>query len=86
MFLSEFPGVEPLTRQEIGKLRVNIRSEQTGSVSGLRTSGRPRTAVTDENLQTVAEALVASSVKSTRRAPSELGIAGTSLQRILLTS
>jgi hypothetical protein len=44
----------------------------------LPTSGRPGTVATDENLQSVAEALVASPVKPTRRASTELGIAGTS--------
>jgi hypothetical protein len=49
--------------------------EQTWSVSDLSRSEQPRTAVTDENLQTIAEAFVASPVKSKRRASTELGIA-----------
>jgi hypothetical protein len=63
--------------------KLHKRFEQTWSISDLQRSGQPRTAVTDENLQTIAEAFVTSPVKSKRRDSAELGIAWRSLQQIL---
>jgi hypothetical protein len=62
---------------------LNKRFEETGTVAKLSKSGRPKTALTDENLQTVAEALVVSLRKSTRDASGKFQIAKSGVQRIL---
>ncbi|XP_067143011.1 uncharacterized protein [Centruroides vittatus] len=81
LFIEKYPAVEPPTRQAIYKL--NKRFEETGAVVDLPRSGRPRTAVTDDNVRRVAKALDASPGKSTRKALAEFGITRTSYQRIL---
>ncbi|XP_023211857.1 uncharacterized protein LOC111614724 isoform X1 [Centruroides sculpturatus] len=81
MFIEKYPAAEPPTRQAIYKL--NKRFEETGAVVDLPRSGRPRTAVTDDNVRKVAEAFLANPGKSIRKASAEFGIARSSYQRIL---
>lgn len=82
-FVQHFPNSRPLSRQAIYNL--NKRFEITGSVADLPRSGRPKSVTTEENLETVAQSLVQSPTKSTRRASSELGISRTSVRRMLKT-
>jgi transposase len=63
----------------------NTRFEETGSVADLPRSGRPRSARSKENLQTVVQAFVQSPSKSIRRASRELEISRSSLHLMLHT-
>ncbi|CAG0879485.1 unnamed protein product [Darwinula stevensoni] len=56
---------------------------ETGSVKDKPRSGRPRCGRSEENIETVREALAQSQGKSIRRAAVELNISVTSIQRIL---
>jgi transposase len=71
-FIGKFPDVQPPRHETIYEL--NKRIEETGTVDDLPRSGRPKTALTDENLQIVAEALVFSPHKLIREASVEFDI------------
>jgi hypothetical protein len=71
-FIDKFPGVLPPSRQVI--LNLNKRFEQTGTVADLTRNGRPRSVMSEENLQIVVQALIWSHSKSVRRTSRELGI------------
>lgn len=57
--------------------------EKTGSVHDAPRSGVPRTARSEENINTVAASLVADPTTSTRRRAQKLGLSQTTLRRIL---
>jgi hypothetical protein len=82
-FTETFPGIQPPTRQVIHNF--NTRFEETGSVADSPRSGRPRSARSEENLQTVAQAFVHSPNKSIRTASRELEITRSSLHLMLRT-
>jgi hypothetical protein len=62
MFAGKFHDTPVPTQQAINNL--NQRFQSHGSVLDLPRSGRPRTSLTEENLTTVAQALVQSPKKS----------------------
>jgi hypothetical protein len=65
-FTEKFPCIQPPTRQAIHNL--NTRFEDTSSVADLSRSGRPRSARSEENLQTAEQAFIHSPNKCIRRA------------------
>jgi hypothetical protein len=65
MFAEKFRDTPVPTRQAIYNL--NQRFQRHGSVHDLQKSGRPRTSLTEENLTTVAQALVQSPKKSIQK-------------------
>jgi hypothetical protein len=67
--------------QPASNLQYNQQSQRHGSVYDLQKSGRPRTSLTEENLTTVAQALVQSPKKSVRKTPAEFIIPPTSVYR-----
>ena len=79
-FEQEFPGVVPPRRETIYHLCNRFRA--TGSVNDLPRSGRPRCSRTVENVDLVAQSVVASPRVSTRKRSLRLGVSRTSLQRI----
>jgi transposase len=69
LFVEPFPNCIPPSRQAIHNL--NKRFEQTGSVADRPRSGRPKSVITEENINIVAQSFVQSTTKSTRKASSE---------------
>jgi hypothetical protein len=77
MFAEKFRDTPVPTRQAIYNL--NQRFQRHGSVRDLPRSGRPRTSLTEENLTTLAQALVQSPKKSIKKTSSEFIIPSTSV-------
>lgn len=80
-FEQRFPGVPRPRRETIYHLCNRFRA--TGSVNDLPRSGRPRSSRTPENVDLVAQSVVASPHVSTRRRSLRLGVSRSSLKRIL---
>ena len=74
----------PPHRDTVYKIR--DRFHDTGKVSELPRSGRPKSRNTNENAALVATALQQSPLKSARRLSKEIGIPRSSLQKILCTN
>jgi hypothetical protein len=81
MFAKKFPDTPVPTPQAICNL--NQRFQRHGNVHDLPRSGRPRTSLTEENLTTVAQALVQSPKKFNQKTSAEFIIPPTSVYRIV---
>ena len=78
---AEYPGEPVPTRRTIYKLRDKFN--RIGSVTDAPRSGRPITALTEENKENVATTFVEDPQTSTRRASTRLDISQTSIRRVL---
>jgi hypothetical protein len=81
MFAKKFRDTPVPTRQAVYNL--NQRFQRHGSVHDLPRSGRPLTSLSEENLTTVAQALVRSPKKSIRKTSAEYIIPPTRVCRIM---
>jgi hypothetical protein len=81
MLAEKFCHTPVPSRQAIYNL--NQQFQRHGSVQDLSRSGRPRSSLTEENLTTVAQALVQSPKKSIRKTSAEFMIPPISVYRIV---
>ncbi|VVC30089.1 Protein of unknown function DUF4817,Homeobox domain-like,Winged helix-turn-helix DNA-binding domain [Cinara cedri] len=80
-FAVESPGSSAPNRTTIWRLVK--RFEEFGTVADKPRSGRPKTSMTEENLQLVSQTFVENSNQSTKRFSLQLNIPRTSLRRMM---